>query len=160
MTSSTINIKDWLGAMKEATAELTTSTLGFDGCTLEEVTEEIPIGLSGSYISLVGDTGSLQLGLVTDKKNCQSLAKAMLGMGSDEADLPDGDVVDAMGEIVNIVAGGVKRQMSGTMPSIQLGLPLFFTGQIESGDHQEAVVAQVQLGPVPARLLILRKKES
>jgi len=157
MSTSAVHIQDWLYSLKEAAGELAVSTMGFDGCTMTQTSKKLPMGVSGSSISLVSDGDSVQIGFFTQRDGCKKLAQAMLGMAPED-ELSDADVADAMGEVVNIVAGGVKRQMSEKSPGIQLGLPLFMNGQIEIGENQEGIVGDAAVGPVPVHLLVLRKK--
>src|ERR1700690_4029619 len=93
----------WLHATVDAASEFATTTLD---CVLESVTSngELPVDLTGCFVALVGEEGSLQIGLASDTAGCQTLAKALFA--SDD-DLPEEDVGDALGEIANVIAGGV-----------------------------------------------------
>lgn len=78
--------------------------------------------------------GMVTLGLTTP--GAHSVTRGMLGMDDDEA-LTDPDVVDAVGELVNMIGGNVKSLVPG--PS-QLSLPLVATGQFAHGTDETELV--------------------
>ena len=59
-----------------------------------------------------------------------SVTEAMLGVGSGGAPVASEDVVDALGELVNVIGGNIKSLMPG--PS-KLSLPLVARAPIRSG---------------------------
>jgi CheY-specific phosphatase CheX len=82
----------------------------------------------GSCISLIRPNGGWNLGLLGTNESCKSLARALLGMEPEE-DLGKEELADALGEIVNMVAGVVKRKLpAGESQELHLGLPLFIAG--------------------------------
>jgi chemotaxis protein CheX len=149
--TSAVSLDDWLKAMVEAAAEFATTTLD---ATLEpsDTTNELPLDLTGCFVALVGEEGSLQVGLASDATGCQSLAKALF---ASEEDLPDEDVGDALGEIANIIAGGVKKRMAIVQLALALGLPIVMEGHLRISERQQLAQADVKLGEVPVRLLIV-----
>lgn len=161
MTSS-ISLKDWLNAVVEASSETAAQPLGLQSVT-EAVAlnpdQKIPESSWGSFLPLHSDDESVQIGLVTDRSGFVILSQAMLQMTPDHPDLTADDISDAVGEIVNVIAGGVKRRLSGKA-KITLGLPLFVKGSIEWGAELEAGVADLHMGPVPVRVVVLRRKPS
>ena len=80
----------------------------------------------GVGISLLHDGGSWELGLFGSKKSSHNLVRAFLGMDSDE-EPPSDEVVDLLGEIVNMVSGIVKRSIPGG-EQINFGVPLHLIG--------------------------------
>src|SRR5512147_990453 len=116
--SNGVALDDWLSATVEAASEFASTTLD---AALESVasTSKLPVDLTGCFVALVGEEGSLQIGLASDSAGCMTLAKALFA--SDE-DLPEEDVGDALGEIANIVAGGVKKRMATGQVPLALGL--------------------------------------
>ncbi|MBX7148498.1 chemotaxis protein CheX [bacterium] len=155
--STQIVTADWLKALMEGTNELATSTMGLEAYNDPKLHNTVPDGVSGSCLSLAVDTTSVMLAVMATKDGCTQMAKALLGMGPDDA-LSDSEVADAVGEVINIVAGGVKRIMSSSAQSIQLGLPIFMSGKIECGENQEAAVADFKIGTIPIKLLIIARK--
>jgi two-component system, chemotaxis family, sensor kinase CheA len=65
-----------------------------------------------------------------------------------------------LGELVNIVAGGVKQRMqhSPSAPSggLRLGLPVFIHGYVQPTQQLEVALASARIGPVDACLIALR----
>jgi hypothetical protein len=76
----------------------------------------------GLYLSLLRGHGSWELGLFGEKKTCENLATALLGLSPDEQPQTD-DVVDLLGEVVNMVSGIVKSSVRGGA-DIHFGIPL------------------------------------
>lgn len=76
----------------------------------------------------------------------------MLGMDPETDEASDADVVDAVGELVNMVGGNVKSLVPG--PS-QLSLPLVATGQFAHGtDEQELVRLAFAWGTEPIAVTV------
>jgi chemotaxis protein CheX len=71
-----------------------------------------------AQIELRGDWNG-RLVLTCDREVAAQIAGAMLGADADEA-LPEADVHDAVGEVLNVVGGSVKGALGGTT---SLGLP-------------------------------------
>ena len=79
---------------------------------------ELPADALSSWVDVVGPwTGSVVL--TTGRETAAELTRALLGEAA-PAELEDEDVVDAFGEIANVVGGNVKAALPG--PST-LGLP-------------------------------------
>lgn len=152
-----IEMADWIQAMVDSTRELATDALGLAGCTLSGVADERPSGAYGSYISLVSDTHSLELGLISSREGCGALSRALLCMEPGD-ELSDEDLADAMGEVMNIVGGGVKTRMVKSDESLKLGLPLIIDGSIEPTEHVEEMIATATIGDIEVHLLIMRTK--
>ncbi|MBN1824886.1 MAG: chemotaxis protein CheX [Candidatus Eisenbacteria bacterium] len=158
MTTTKSTIQEWLNAAVDATEELSTTALGFEGTEVLATQESLPHDLAGSYIALVGEETSLQVGLASSDAGVMILAKALLGMDPDDEEaLSESDVSDALGEIANIVAGGVKNRMADRDPSMKLGLPMIVHGHVQATDRMQTAIADVRIGPVEAQLLVLRE---
>lgn len=153
-----IVLEDWLAAMTEMAREVATTSLGFDGCERQGVRQELPADSAGSYIPVVSPDNSIQIALVATAGDCMRLAQALLGSGPDEGDLSPGDLADAVGEIINIMAGGVKRILRGQDAALALGLPIFIYGHVQSTAVLEYTIADITLGPIPAMFVVLRHR--
>jgi CheY-specific phosphatase CheX len=151
--TSTQPLSGWMNATVDAASEFSSTTLGAPLATLE--TSELPKDLTGCYVALVGEEGSLQIGLASDSAGCMTLAKALFG--SDD-ELPEEDVGDALGEIANIIAGGVKKRMTTGQVPLALGLPIVMEGHIRLTERQQVAQLDVSLGHVPTRLLLISNK--
>ena len=122
-------VSDWVAAMADASTELALS-LGIDGVELLGWHDVPPTGMAGAYIPLLAEDETLQLALLATPAGCADLARLLLGMESDEA-VSDADIADAVGELVNIVAGGVKQRMQEGAGGLRLGLPVFIHGYVQ-----------------------------
>jgi hypothetical protein len=90
---------------------------------------EVPGNLCGVYIPLLTEQYALHLGLLGQHSACDRLAKALLGMGSEESIADDTELFDAVGEIVNMMAGEVKARVSEST-KLSLGVPLALAGKV------------------------------
>jgi len=150
-----IALDAWLAATVEAATEFATTTLD---STLDSqgAATVLPMDLTECFVALVGEEGSLQIGLAADAAGCQTLAKALF---ASEDDLPDEDVSDALGEIANIIAGGVKKRMATAQLPLALGLPIVMEGHLRLTERQQMAQTDVKLGQVSTRLLIVCNKD-
>ena len=83
----------------------------------------------GCHVSaMIGLTGDLSamLGIHCPNTVGLAVAGAMLGMELDEV---DADVKDALGEISNMLAGGIKEHLITENISLELAIPTAVTGQ-------------------------------
>lgn len=100
-----------------------------------------------AQIELRGDWNG-RLVLTCDSDVATQIAGAMLGLGPDE-ELPELDVHDAVGEVLNVVGGSVKGALLGTWA---LGLP-GVTHTSEAPPRDESFV--VSWGDAPVYVQIL-----
>lgn len=136
----------WLEALAEATAELSTTSLELEGCTIIGPRQSDG-DLVGCYIVLVGDKCSVQIAVAASPETCRTIAGRLFEMDAVEAqEISEGDVADAIGEVVNIVAGGVKSRMAPYYASLQLGLPFVIEGVIESTKRLRTEYLEADLG--------------
>ncbi len=101
----------------------------------------------GVGLSLLHDGGSWELGLFGSKESSDNLARAFLGFGAEE-EPPSSEVVDLLGEIVNMVSGIVKRSIPGG-EHINFGVPLHLIADDCKTylPHTIPVIAQSFSGP-------------
>ena len=119
-----------LQAALESTEELCTSAMGLDVTPAEpadppEVSAREPHGRAS--IAVGSDRVALRLSLIAGMETCTKLAKALLGGGEDQ-EIDGEDVADGVGEMMNIIAGGVKKQLNEFYPSLKVGLPVWTIG--------------------------------
>lgn len=158
--SEAASLDDWMSAAVTSAEELATVALGFEGATYIGKRESMPSNVKSALVALVGDNASVQLGVAATEDGCQKLARALLSMEPEEEDLPEDDVADAVGEVINIVAGQVKRIIGGPDSTMKMGLPLFVHGRFESSEEVETAIADITVGPVPITLLVLKNHNS
>ena len=152
-----LTMQDWLATAAKAAEELTKGQLGYDEFEIGGPVTDAEVTDVGSYVALVGDEGSAQIGLIASIEGCRSLAKKMLCM-EDGEELEDSDMCDAVGEMANILGGATKRLISERVPGFKLGLPLFMQGRLLASDQQEVGMVEIRIGPVPAHLIVVRHK--
>lgn len=150
-------VSDWVVAMADASAELALS-LGIDGVEVVGWHELPPTGLAGAYIPLLAEDQTLQLALLASPGGCADLSRLLLGMAPGD-EVAAADIADAVGELVNIVAGGVKQRLQSAIRSsggLRLGLPVFIHGYVQPTQQLEVSLAEVRLGDVDVHLMALR----
>jgi hypothetical protein len=153
-TTAGAAVSDWVAAMADASTELALS-LGMDGVEVLGWHDVPPTGMAGAYIPLLAEDETLQLALLSSPAGCADLARLLLGMESDEA-VSDADIADAVGELVNIVAGGVKQRMQDAAGALRLGLPVFIHGYVQPTQQLEVSLASARIGEVDTHLMALR----
>ncbi len=150
----------WLHAMTEAVGEIAETSLGYDGCRVLEQAQygsvsTFGVPVRGAVISLCVREQILNLALYSDSSGCRRLAQAFLGMTEDE-ELPEPDVDDSLRELVNILAGGVKRRLPDLAGELWLGLPASVTSQLEPGRSDDATLVNLSIGPVPVQVQLVQ----
>ncbi len=150
-------VQTWMHAMVDSTDELATSTLGLEGISVLSELMPTQRDLPGSYVALVGDQFNFEYGVAGTWDSFGVLARTLLFMESDE-ELGDDDLADAINEVINIVAGGVKRRMSEIDAGLKLGLPAFFNGTLHPTSHQEALSSKIDIGGAEIYLMVFRHK--
>src|SRR5262245_37000662 len=134
-----IPIDEWLQVFRASTLELAASTLRFDGQAGAKSDEP---GEPGAYIAILSPHNAVHLGLSARPANCRALARALLGLRTDQP-VSEHDVVDGLSEVMNILAGKVKATMAGRDGQLHLGLPMFVANPIRSGAESESTSAEV-----------------
>ena len=66
--------------------------------------------------------------------------------------------MDAISEILNILAGKVKARLATRDGSLKLGLPIFLVGQIQVTANMDRAAGDVEMGPVLCQLLVYRNR--
>lgn len=154
-----LSLDDWLRMIAQAAEEFFKGQLGFTSFTTLDTTAPIDVSDVGSYVALVGDETSAQIGIVASVDTCKALAKRMLAMEEAE-EIDDGDMCDAVGEIANILGGTTKRLVADRMPGFKLGLPLFMQGRLIASDRQEVGAMAVKIENHDANLMVLRVRRT
>lgn len=124
-----------------------------DSLDVVSVSNGMPPQSCGAYISVAGSLHSAEMGVVGGRREQQILAQKFLGADSD---LGDDDVADAMREVANVVAGGLKTLMIGHDPSLILGLPLYVDG-LNPGPSPVVHCAQLRLLDISLALIVIAR---
>jgi hypothetical protein len=120
--------REVLGDALEATFEVMGTQFDIDlseGSQGEHL--EPGAAICGSAIPLTKPSGGFYLLMVGNARSCENLTRTLF-MLEDEEEVEKEDMADALGEIVNIVAGALKTKRGEAGEDLQLGLPLFVTG--------------------------------
>ncbi len=146
----------WLDATIDAAQEFCETTIGSPLGERAEL-RELPQLLTGCFVAIVSPDASVQVGVASDAPGCQSLACALFAA---EEELSESDISDALGEIANVVAGGVKKRRHSDFQGMSLGLPIVMDGQVRCTDSQEVVQTEVAFADVPVRLIVVSNRGS
>ena len=150
-----IPIQEWLKTFRGAADEMAKSSLRFDpqaAATRGEEDDE-----PGAYIAILSPNNAVHLGLSARPAQCRALARALLGLRTDEP-LSEDEVVDGLSEVMNILAGKVKASMAGRDGQLHLGLPMFVANPIKAGGDSETTSEDVRLGSVDCTLRVYRRQ--
>lgn len=152
---STITLSQWRAAIDGAANEIASYALSFTGALVQDpVALERAASLIGAHIPLIGDGKAYDMAFVAAPESCKALARAILQMAYD-APIQDTEVADAIGEIVNMLGGGVKRRMSaGNGADLVLGLPIFLHGYIQPTARMTVTALPVKMGTIDTMVLI------
>ena len=154
MPTTKITLAQWRAAVDGATNEIASYALSFSGAIVQDpVGLERAIELIGAHIPLIGEGHAFDMALVASPESCKALARAILCMAPD-APVKDAEVADAIGEIVNMLGGGVKRRMSGHGAELVLGLPIFLHGYIQPTERMIVTALPVRMGTIDTMVLI------
>jgi Chemotaxis phosphatase CheX len=152
--SPKLSLAQWRAAVEGAAGEIATYALSLPGAVVQD-----PVGLEcasamiGAHIPVIGGGQAFDLALVASADGCLALSRAILCMDG-AAPLRDAEVADAVGEIVNMLAGAVKRRMSGQGAELVLGLPLFLHGYIQPTDRLSVLTLPTRFGTIDTMVLI------
>lgn len=147
----------WESAIAGAADEIAQYALNFpDSAVGAAVSPGEADGLVGAHIPMLGGPDTLELALVGTPENCRAIAAAILQ--STPSSLSEAETADAVGEIVNMLAGSVKRRMATTGVDLELGLPLFIVGHVASTSHIEVTRLPARFGPVEMFVLMINRR--
>jgi CheY-specific phosphatase CheX len=94
---------------------------------LQSWTSEIPDWEAPlcAWVDVHGNPG-MRAAISLDNDTCSDLTRALLGIDSDES-VETADVLDALGELANVVGGNIKSMMTEsshlTLPSVAASIP-------------------------------------
>lgn len=116
---------------------------------------ELGLESQGAYVPVLSGDHSLHIGVASSEHGCRVLTRALLGMEPDEVVSPE-DVHDAVGEIANMVAGGVKNKVVALGIDAQLGLPIFIHGHIAQTSVSQTLVSAITLDGITVSVTVVK----
>lgn len=127
--------------------------------SVEECNEMYEAIEGDALLSTITFKGAVEgcLGVSCNLNCAQSIARNMLGSDSEEA-IPVEEVVDAMGEVANMVLGAVKARLAQSVGEIQVSIPTVVCGRelINSlGDGSQEVSKMVHIDEDVAHVTLL-----
>jgi hypothetical protein len=154
MSTPKVSPVQWRTAVDAAAREIATYALSLPGAVVQDpVGLERAVAMIGAHIPLVGGGQAFDLALVSSPEGCRALARAILCRSSTDA-LRDAEVADAVGEIVNMLGGSVKRRLSGQRAELELGLPIFIHGYLQPTDRMMVIALPTRFGEIDTIVLI------
>lgn len=149
-----ISATGWLEAASASLAQVG-EAMGLATETIGDVSERCE-QVAGSYISLVSPTNALQVGVLMSKQGCRKLAAHLLGISDHEAAaLPDSDVADGVGELVNMLVGLMKTMVQSQDTDLRLGLPMFLFGEVQTGKRASQCGLDCRIGGIPCSVIVV-----
>lgn len=137
----TVSMKELESGLERALSEITTTMLNCESTLIPlEQVDVIPPGLS----AVVGFGGKISgfVALHLSPKSACTLATSLLGMDFEEMDEM---VADAMGEIVNMLAGGLKKSISQDEDLFKISIPSIVYGG-DYSTHSPKNAERISLG--------------
>jgi CheY-specific phosphatase CheX len=148
-------VSQWYEAIGAAATEIATFALGFESATVGPPVDPMEVrGLVGPHISLLGGPSALEFALAGTMDDCRRVAAAML-QSDDPSSLSESDVADAVGEILNMFAGSMKRRMASNGVDLELGLPVFVVGHVRPTEHISVTPLQARFGPIRMFVVVI-----
>jgi hypothetical protein len=151
--SSKLTLAQWRAAVAGAATEIATYALQLPAAVVQDpVGAEGASAMIGAHIPMMGGGQAFDLAVVAVAEDCKALARAILCMAPGAA-IRDAEVADAVGEIVNMLAGSVKRRMSSDR-DLELGLPIFLHGYIQPSEKLTVIALPTRFGTIETMVLI------
>ena len=151
VASSTLN--PWIVAARAAAIDVIDQALSLSSRVIEDAA--VPTNTMGALIPIVSEMAPVQIGLFSDEAGCQSMARALLYCGPTDP-LTRAEMIDAMSELVNMLAGSVKARVARYASHAALGLPTFVHGPVEASSSTVVETVPLQVGDAVALVVIAR----
>ncbi len=130
-----------------------------------EACNELYEGIGGqALLGSITFEGQMEgcLGLCCDTEAARLIAANMTG-SDDPSDIPDEELADAMGEVVNMVMGAFKARIVESGEDIHVSIPTVVSGaelQNSLGEQAREVTLTVNLDAAVARLTLWYREPS
>ncbi len=148
-----ISAEDWLAATTQSLVKVADTYFDVEAMASESFDDEAA-AKCGAIIGLASGDNTVQLMMLATRRGSESLGKALLGFESNES-IDTCDLADAIGEIMNIVAGMVKTVVNHRDDSLNLTLPTFVEGRLEPIGGQEVMGEVIKMGAVETKVVVI-----
>jgi hypothetical protein len=153
-----LELTGWMEAVAAAAQSIAAGALGVEDSEWQHLPDAtLPSNLCGVYIPLLTEGYALQLGVLGSRETCSKIARALLGMGNDEPMDAESEVFDAVGEIVNMVAGELKVRVA-EHAKLSLGIPLALSGKVFPSAGAVSTQGTLRLGEDELWLILTRQQ--
>lgn len=153
LAASQTMLNPWIVAARGAAVDVIDQALSLRARVLEHAPP--PTESMGAMIPIVSALSPVQIGLFADEAGCNRLARALLYCAPTDP-LTRAEMVDALCELVNMLAGNVKARVARYATHAALGLPTFVHGPIEPASSTVIEAVHVEVGDTTAIVIIAR----
>jgi len=131
---------------------------------LDRAAEAAPESQEMEFLATITFTGDLEgcFGICCEGPCAQAVARGMLCLEPDAA-LGDSEVTDAIGEVANMVMGGIKTRVQNESAKIEISIPSVIYGrQIKNrlGERMSRVAIPVTIGEHRAELSLVHRSHN
>lgn len=149
--------RSWLQALVESIDEVASVFLGME--VADPVYRDAPPSeaVSTASIRLSSPESTYLIGIAAQRDGCAEIARALLGMADSDGPLDDAAVDDAFAEVLNMVAGGMKKRLSQAEGGLQLGLPAVKSDAGLDDGLASGAYATTTIGTITAQLAVSRE---
>lgn len=145
---------EWLAAMVKAISQFAQTTLCMQECNVVSADVDLPWEkIVGAYVPWTYDHCSVHLGLISSHEGCRQLTQRLLALGG--APVDELDMLDAMREIVNMLAGMTKGVLGGRVTVKHMGLPVVIDGVVKLRQGQELLAELVKIDEIYCYVIVL-----
>lgn len=159
MSGESLPIDEWLEWAVKGMKDVVNESLCCEDFELVENVEKFTSPF-GAWLPIKAGNEPLHIGILSSEDGCSRMTRSLLFMEPDEDDPSQEDMADAVGEIVNIIAGIMQRDLAGEVPEIELGLPIFVAGEVVRHPAQEAANSDVMFNGTTAKIVVLRAQKT
>ncbi len=146
-------LNPWIVAARGGAVDVFDQALSLRGRPLDQ--GELAPGSVGALIPIVSAMSPVQIGVFSDEPSCERLARALLYAAPTDP-LTRAEMIDAMCEIANMLAGSVKARVAGYATHAALGLPTFVHGPVEAASSTAVDVVPIAVDDLTAFVVIVR----
>lgn len=149
--------RSWLQALVESIDEVASVFLGME--VADPVYQDGPPSeaVSTASIRLSSPESTYLIGIAAERGGCTEIARALLGMVDSDGPLDDAAVDDAFAEVLNMVAGGMKKRLSQIEGGLMLGLPAVKNDASLDDGLAGGAYATTAIGTITAQLAVSRE---